>query len=187
MDGHQREQPREETVWLVRAHDAKSAKMARQDYEPSDGFVYEISRCIRPHTILSEIFADTFQERRAQVVQVKANLEAGIKPTGQRTIFYDILTNPQVGPEEKTTRHLMNEAQVLVAAGTVSTGHTLSTTTFHVLDNPEILCKLQDELKTVMPNADASPSWTQLERLPYLVSHIPFSNTSCQCIYIECY
>ncbi|MCJ1457978.1 hypothetical protein MMC28_008347 [Mycoblastus sanguinarius] len=111
-------------------------------------------------------------ERRAQVVQVKANLEAGIKPTGQRTIFYDILTNPQVGPEEKTTRHLMNEAQVLVAAGTVSTGHTLSTTTFHVLDNPEILCKLQDELKTVMPNADASPSWTQLERLPYLTAVI---------------
>ncbi len=48
---------------------------------------------------------------------MKDDIANGRKPTGQRTIFYDMLTNDQVRPEEKETTHLMNEVQIVVAAG----------------------------------------------------------------------
>ncbi len=48
---------------------------------------------------------------------MKDDIANGRKPTGQRTIFHDMLTNKKVRPEEKETTHLMTEAQVLVAAG----------------------------------------------------------------------
>ena len=41
--------------------------------------------------------------------------------------------------------------------------------TFHLLRNPEMLKKLQDELGNVMPEPDSQPKWNVLEQLPYLV------------------
>ena len=53
---------------------------------------------------------------KKQVIEVKTELQAGHKNTGQRTIFYDVLTNDNIRPEEKETEHLKGEAQLLVAA-----------------------------------------------------------------------
>lgn len=53
---------------------------------------------------------------KEQVNEVKAELQAGRKNTGQRTVFYDVLTNESIRPEEKGTEHLKGEAQLLVAA-----------------------------------------------------------------------
>lgn len=53
---------------------------------------------------------------KKQVIEVKTELQAGRKNTGQRTIFHDVLTNDNIRPEEKGTEHLKNEAQLVVAA-----------------------------------------------------------------------
>ena len=63
----------------------------------------------------------------------------------------------------------MDEAQIVVAAGTVTTAHILSVTFFHIINNPEILAKLQGELRTVMPDTQTQAPWHKLEQLPYLV------------------
>lgn len=86
------------------------------------------------------------------------------------TVLHDVLTNDQIRPEEKETEHLKWQFNSLVAAGTLTTAHTLSILTFHILTNPEILERLQKELQTVMPDTDSRPSWVQLEKLPYLVN-----------------
>ena len=57
-----------------------------------------------------------FKSLKQQVVEVKTELQAGRKNTGQRTVFYDVLTNDNIRPEEKETEHLKGEAQLLVAA-----------------------------------------------------------------------
>ena len=106
-------------------------------------------------------------------MKVKAELDKGYKPTGQTTIFIDILTNDKIRPQEKETAFLMDEAQNVVGAGTVTTAHILSVITFHLLDNPEVLSKLQSELRAVMPDSESQPKWHQLERLPYLVRYSP--------------
>ena len=94
------------------------------------------------------------------------------KPTGQTTIFYDVLSNPNVRPEEKETDHLKEEAQTIVGAGTVTTAHILAILSFYIISNSSIRAQLADELGHVMAQTGGKPSWHQLEQLPYLTAVI---------------
>lgn len=100
---------------------------------------------------------------KTHVIEVKNDLKEGRK-NERTTVFHDILSNKNIRPQEKDTNHLATEAQTFIAAGTITTTHILSTLTFYILDNSEILQKLQSELQTV-----SQPTWQQLEALPYLV------------------
>lgn len=114
-----------------------------------------------------------FQRRfRQQVIEAKEGLARGEKPIGQETIFYDVLTNDEVRPQEKETGHLQDEAQTIIAAGTVTTGHILGVTSFYLISNPPVLEKLQTELGNLMSKTGPSPQWQQLEQLPYLTAVI---------------
>ena len=108
------------------------------------------------------------QGYRKQVLEVKASISRGEKPSGQTTIFYDVLTHDDVRPQEKETDHLQDEAQVVIGAGTVTTAHILAIITYHIISNPSILSKLQEELATCMSQTQGRPKWQQLEQLPYL-------------------
>ena len=109
---------------------------------------------------------------RRQVIEAKETIARGEKPVGQETIFYDVLTNDQVRPQEKETDHLQDEAQTIIGAGTVTTAHILALTSFYLVDNPTILEKLQKELGNLMSETGPSPKWQQLEQLPYLTAVI---------------
>lgn len=111
---------------------------------------------------------DRFQRCRNQVIEVKGQIAAGEKPQGQTTVFYDVLTDPDVRDEEKDTDHLQDEAQTVLGAGTSTTGHILALTTFHILSNPQIRSKLETELGQVMDQTGGKPNWVQLEQVPYL-------------------
>ena len=54
----------------------------------------------------------------------------------------------------------------------MTTAHILSTVSFHLLDNPNILDRLQRELENLMSSENPQPTWQQLERLPYLVREL---------------
>lgn len=132
---------------------------------------------------------DDWQTIRAQVLEIKKEHAEGRKPSGRRTIIYDILTNDQIRPQDKETERLLAEALSVVAAGyscfpmpygisvlrllnrTTTTAHTLSVLAFHILHNPGILNKLQHELESVMPQPDSQPRWSELEQLPYMVGY----------------
>ena len=108
---------------------------------------------------------------RSKILKVKAELAEGRKPEGQKTIFYDILTNPQLAEEDKTIARLENEGVSVVAAGSNTVAHTLSCISFFVMSDKAILEKLQVELRSVMAE-DPEPKWSQLETLPYLTAII---------------
>ena len=108
--------------------------------------------------------ANICQGFREQVLEVKAGIAAGEKPSGQTTIFYDVLSNPSVRPQEKETDHLQDEAFTIIGAGTVTTAHAITITTFHILWNPSVRLKLEAELGGLVKK----PKWQQLESLPYL-------------------
>lgn len=63
---------------------------------------------------------------------------------------------------------LSGEGAVLLGAGTETTSWALSVTTFHLLNAPRILNKLTQELQTVVEDPQHLPSWSTLEKLPYL-------------------
>ena len=115
------------------------------------------------------------QTFRKQAADVQAAIESGdVKVTDEKTsIFHEILLNPKTRPQEKELNYLQDEAQTVIAAGTVTTAHILSMLTFYIIDNPLILQRLQAELSPFFLSPDStSPTWLQLEQLPYLTAII---------------
>jgi hypothetical protein len=54
---------------------------------------------------------------RDKVSHVKAEVAEGRKPEGQKTVFYDLLMNEQLAPEDKTNDRVEAEGVSVVAAG----------------------------------------------------------------------
>lgn len=71
--------------------------------------------------------------------------------------------------EEIETQRLADEALVLITAGSETTSRALATIIYHVLENPDICIKLQQELDAAIPDANMEASYSTLEALPYLV------------------
>lgn len=83
---------------------------------------------------------------------------AGLHPT----IFKELLLNDDLPAAEKTDTRLGDEAQLIIAAGLVTTSWALAIATFHLSRDKPVLARLRDEVR------DASGDWTQLLQLPYL-------------------
>lgn len=106
------------------------------------------------------------KEYRAQVRSVMSG--GDVDKTSHVTIFHEILNEPSLPPSEKTEDRMKAEAESLVGAGTLTSAHMLSLTSYFVLRDPKILQELTEELERVMPDAESSPGQQVFERLPYL-------------------
>lgn len=104
--------------------------------------------------------------------QVQPILEGRDKISKQggssRTIFH-ALRDSDLPPEEKTLERLSDEAEILTGAGSETTAQTLARILFYLKFVPETLERLRDELDTAMPSAAQILTWSELQRLPYLV------------------
>ncbi|KAJ5909662.1 hypothetical protein N7504_004305 [Penicillium tannophilum] len=69
---------------------------------------------------------------------------------------------------ELTKEHLISEAIVMFVAGTDTTAAALAVTLHHLLQQPDIYRKLQDEVRTVIPTLDSRPTVPELDALPFL-------------------
>lgn len=106
------------------------------------------------------------------------------------TVFHELL-HGDLPEEEKGVERLSLEGQLLIAAATETTAWSislsyytpssqlrlmpttaLSVTMFYLLSYPAKLSILIDELTVAIPDASQLPSWSTLERLPYLISHL---------------
>ncbi|KAF9056855.1 cytochrome P450, partial [Rhodocollybia butyracea] len=67
---------------------------------------------------------------------------------------------------------LMDEAFILVAAGSDTVGNTCYVGTFYALKYPSIRQKLKEELEEAWVDKDRPMSYTALEKLPYLTAFI---------------
>jgi len=90
--------------------------------------------------------------------------------SGKRDTIFSELRDGQLPPSEKRPQRLIDEANILMVAGGEAITQLLTVVSYHLLDNPVILAKLRVELDTVMLSPDSAVSWSQLEKLPYLVS-----------------
>ncbi|PQE27938.1 cytochrome P450 protein [Rutstroemia sp. NJR-2017a BBW] len=110
---------------------------------------------------------------RRQVQEIMAGENEEWKGRDHMTIFHAILDS-KLPPEEKTVERLSEDAQVLVMAGTLTTASALEMVTYWLLEQPETLRKLKEELKTVMPRVEdvGKVPLAVLEALPYLTGVI---------------
>lgn len=86
-----------------------------------------------------------------------------------KTIFHE-LHSSTLPPRERTPERLSQEGMLLLFAGFDTTGNALAVTTYHLLSNPDKLERLRKEIEPLMLANDGKPIWTDLEKLPYLVS-----------------
>jgi len=80
------------------------------------------------------------------------------------SIFTYLRDTPDLPTSEKSPQRLLDEATLLIMAGTYSPMLSLAVAHYHLITRPSIMEKLRSELSAHSNIADA----TQLERLPYL-------------------
>lgn len=86
-----------------------------------------------------------------------------------KTMFH-ALRDCDLPASERTSKRIVDEGVVIMGAASETVAHTLSITTYHLLSEPgqKMISRLRDELKTIMPTAESTPTYPQLEQLPYL-------------------
>lgn len=83
-----------------------------------------------------------------------------------------MLESPDLPESDKAAWRLVMEARTFVAAGTETTGNTLSVTAYHLLANPEKAERLKSEIQAAQLKAKAPLTHQELQQLPYLVSQL---------------
>jgi cytochrome P450 len=101
------------------------------------------------------------------VGEIRKGINESHKNVNHPTIFHELL-NSDLPTEEKSDARLGDEAQLIVAAGLITTSWALTVSSFHIINNPPIFQKLREELKTAGLMPMGTMDWHQLEQLPYL-------------------
>ncbi|KAF2730233.1 putative cytochrome P450 [Polyplosphaeria fusca] len=100
--------------------------------------------------------------------QVESVVSGSTDDEKYESIFNALLDNPALPASEKSVQRLTDEGEIVVGGGSDTTARVLSNTTFYILYTPGVLERLREELRTAMPCASDVPTWTNLEKLPYL-------------------
>lgn len=105
-----------------------------------------------------------------RIKKIQVDREAGV--TVKRNTIFASLLESDLPPEEKTLYRLTGEGTAFLGAGTETTSWALAVLTFYLLRNPDVLRRLTTELQSAVPDPRNLPSWSALEKLPYLSSVI---------------
>lgn len=103
--------------------------------------------------------------------QIRDGINTEHKAESHPTIFHEVLDNSEL-PEG-------DEAQLIVAAGLITTSWVLSVASYHLAAQPKLAARLRAELAAV--NAPQPYDWRQLEkaaRVSHLQSFISSSQSS---------
>ncbi|KAI9036290.1 uncharacterized protein KD926_002108 [Aspergillus affinis] len=82
------------------------------------------------------------------------------------------LANPNIPAAERTPQRLQDEGILLLLAGTDTTAIALTTATFYVFENEQVLQRLRAEVQDAIPTPTSPASVPQLEKLPFLTAVI---------------
>ena len=85
-------------------------------------------------------------------------------------LFHALLAS-SLPQEEKRPERMAHEGFEILLAGSDTTARTMGVAVYHLVANPEAGKRLQDELRSVMPNPKDVVDLSTLESLPWLVSH----------------
>ncbi|KAL8934452.1 MAG: hypothetical protein Q9216_005910 [Gyalolechia sp. 2 TL-2023] len=86
----------------------------------------------------------------------------------ERPSIFETLLDSDLPPFDKSVGRLVEDAQTLVGAGSITTSLALSLATYYITCDTTIEAKLLDELTNAMPNPNTPPPLIELENLPYL-------------------
>ncbi|KAF2690140.1 cytochrome P450 [Lentithecium fluviatile CBS 122367] len=126
---------------------------------------------------LSPALGSFMRQKRTTRAQV-ADLASGSKDewSGRDIlpIFRAVMDSPKLPPDERSVDRVAQDAQMLLMAGTLTQASILEHLMYWMVDNPDVLRKLKEELRNAMPSIDdvGKVPLTKLESLPYLTAVI---------------
>ncbi|KAL6720904.1 hypothetical protein ACLMJK_000003 [Lecanora helva] len=103
--------------------------------------------------------------------QLSSNIESVMKDHHEvkdRPTVFDEILESRLSDEDKKPLRLLQEAQNISVAGTMTTALILSHMTVYLLSTPRVLSRLRAELKEAIPDPAQPPSIRDIEQLPYL-------------------
>jgi cytochrome P450 len=107
---------------------------------------------------------DLMSFRRSLSVQIGNILSSKSSPDDTPSIFTYLRDKPNLPEAEKSPQRLLDEATLLIMAGTYSPMLSLIVAHYHLITRPDIMAKLRSELNAHPQSVDAE----QLQQLPYL-------------------
>ncbi|KAF1959561.1 putative cytochrome P450 monooxygenase [Byssothecium circinans] len=120
----------------------------------------------------SQLFNDWKDMCERHILDIKrekhTSPDVHTQPKGKRTTLLRSLVHSDLPESELATPRLVNEAQVLLGAGTIGTSRVLDLIAYYIVANPSIRLRIAEELDEVMREWPArKPTWAELEKLPY--------------------
>ncbi|KAF2257737.1 cytochrome P450 [Lojkania enalia] len=103
-------------------------------------------------------------------VQVKETFAREKNDIGTHRTIFEELRDSDLPPEEKRLQRVVDEAVLVVGAGSDTTSQTLAIMTFQLLKTPLVLQRLIAELDANITDPSNVPALHKLEQLPYLAS-----------------
>lgn len=104
-------------------------------------------------------------------LQLARAAEVGFRQMGEGhglTMFGNMISSAAKSSRELTKDHLISEAILMFVAGTDTTAAALTVTFHHLLQQPDVYRRLQEEVRTIMPALDSRPTVEELDSLPLL-------------------
>ncbi|KAJ5543619.1 hypothetical protein N7461_009622 [Penicillium sp. DV-2018c] len=125
-----------------------------------------------PHWLVVSInphIGPVIDQKRESLRLAKSIIDGQSEKTSvpKGTLFHALLDS-RLPDEEKTPGRLSQEVFTVISAGGETTAKNLSTLTFHLLNNPDKLQRLREELNRLDP--DGTASLVDYENMPYLTS-----------------
>ncbi|KAL8946840.1 MAG: hypothetical protein Q9222_006816 [Ikaeria aurantiellina] len=108
-----------------------------------------------------------WQKTWAQQIQDIQRGEDDCAERGRPSIF-ETLLDSDLPPYEKSVSRLVDDAQTVVGAGSITTSLTLALAIYYIVSDKSIEARIIEELKQAMPDAKESIPLVELEQLEYL-------------------
>ncbi|VTO83337.1 unnamed protein product [Fusarium graminearum] len=122
-------------------------------------------------THLATVFPQLFPESIKFLQMVGMELLSSSRKSSSATqpgLFKEMQTLLKVKDQSLTDDELIAESSTMFFAGTDTTATTVSVALWHLIHQPDDYARLQDELRTIMPDVNSGPSLRELESLPFL-------------------
>ncbi|GAP91441.1 putative cytochrome P450 [Rosellinia necatrix] len=115
-----------------------------------------------------QAFAKFQDKARSNIRRALSSNGVGAHDERVESLFHHVASS-EMPVAEKSEERLAKEAQLLLGGGTVTSARVISCATYYILTQPDVLERLREELRQPMKRWPVDvPSWTDLERLPFL-------------------
>ncbi|KAF7869640.1 hypothetical protein EAF04_004424 [Stromatinia cepivora] len=127
-------------------------------------FMPELSKLVQYHAD-TQSFADRFISQ-----QQMDQKEPKSRENPSNMTLLQCISQNNLPAHEKEAKRLAHEAIVVISAAAETTSRTLSIAMFYILSHPQVLRRLQDEIKLAMPDTLLSYAYYTSEMLPMKVA-----------------